>query len=84
MADVVIKVEMLVIDPYRVTLERYGRQPLPIAGNHMEPRVDYPTDPVDVHPAATCGSPRTEERHSTDVHVRVSRLEREERCIEIR
>ncbi len=47
---VVVEVEVLVVDPHRMPLERDGRQSLPVSRDLVEARGDEGADRGDVHP----------------------------------
>ena len=80
---VVVEVEARVVDPQRLPLERGPQQPLPVARDEVQARVDGVADRVDVD--AAVGPPEragVEERDAADVHVGLVVLEREHAGIE--
>ena len=76
MPDVVAQVEVVVVDPHRMPLERNVRDPLPVARDPVQARRDVAADSLDVD-AAVGGGERTrvEDRDPAEVHVRVLVLE---------
>ena len=52
MADVILNVEVFVVDPNGVFLDGDMRQPLPIARDHVQLRLDQTSYPIRIDTAA--------------------------------
>jgi hypothetical protein len=82
-AHVVLEVEVGIVHPHRVVLERDPRQALSVAGEGVEPRLHEATHALDVEPALSVAQRSTvEDQHGGDMHVRRSPLDVEERGIQ--
>src|SRR5581483_4768819 len=81
-ADVEAQVEMVVVDPDRVSLERHPRDPLAVARDPVEAGREVAPDAIDVHAARRRRErPRVEHGDAAEMHVRVRVLEHEERAV---
>ena len=84
-ANVVVDVEVLIIDPDWVLLDRHPHDPLAIPRNHVHLRRYEVLQPLDVDATIRLRKrPGTEDRDRTNVHVRRPRLEREKRVVQRR
>ena len=80
---VVFELEVLVVDPHRVVLERDPREALAIARDLVQRRADHRADLVGVDAAVgSLQRSRLEDHRRGDVHVGVRLLEHEERVVE--
>jgi hypothetical protein len=83
MAHVVVDVEVVIVDPYRVVLDRHVRQPLSVAGDEMQARHHVGADAIDVDAAiGEAERPGLVHRRTGHVHGGVRSLEEEERVVE--
>jgi hypothetical protein len=84
-ANVVVELELVVVDPHCVVHQWDVTHTLPIAGDQAESRPDVRPNPFDVDPTVRSrdGS-YFEDGRNRDVHVRRRRLEGEERSVQSR
>ena len=85
-ADVVVEVEVLVVDPHRAADSGTQGQPLAVARVVRRPRLAGGEDALLIQTATVRGAQRLgiEESHRADVHVRRVALDLQERAVERR
>lgn len=85
MADVVEEIEVVVVDPGGMALQRDVRQPLAVTRNQVQPRRDVCADALHVEPPGrSLQGCRVEQEGRGHVHVAIGVLQVEKRCVECR
>ena len=77
-------VEVRVVDPNRLALDRRRHDALPVARDQMEARVDVGAEVIGVERAVGANqASRLEDLQRRDVHVGAVRLEKQKRAVEL-
>ena len=80
--DVVVEVEVIVVHPDRIVLDRDPGEPLTVTGDLMQARRDTGPDALDVDPSVGGRErARLEDRRAPEMHVGLRALEEEERAV---